>query len=127
MSKEYNHETLSAESWTRAKRIVIENPLNGVSTLKFVAEKVIKVSEDTYLKQDIGVLNVTMDEDALNQEISLVNPITGESVGQTVTPAFAHMILYSAYIHFSELQNNPPSVEEEEEDIVEEDPPMELI
>lgn len=111
----YQQTTVSGESWVRAKRIVIENPLGEISEVKFVEEKIVN-ADSTVFKKDLGVLNVESTDDNMSQEIPILDPSTGETTTQVVTYAEVYNILKSAYLHFAGLRDNPP-VEEPVEDI----------
>lgn len=126
MRTNYQYTAVTGESWLRAKRIVIENPLNGIPTAKFVEERVVNIAEGEQYFRDQGVLEVTTSEANITNEIPLLDPETGEPTGQVVTYGEVYALLFSAYIHFADLRDNPPEPEPVEEPLPEEPPAPEV-
>ena len=126
MNINYQYSTVTGESWLRAKRIVIDNPLNGVPAVKFVEERVVNIAGGEQYFRDQGVLELTATEANMGNEIPLLDPETGESTGQVVTYSEAYTMLLSAYIHFADLRDNPPEPEPVEEPLPEEPPAPEM-
>lgn len=120
MNTNYQYTAVTGESWLRAKRIVIDNSLNDVPTVKFVEERVVNIEGGEQYFRDQGVLELAATEANMTNEIPLLDPETGESTGQVVTYGEAYNLLKSAYIHFADLRDNPPEPEP-----VEEPPPEE--
>lgn len=115
MRTNYQYTTVTGESWLRAKRIVIDNPLNVIPSIKFVEERVVNIEGGEQYFRDQGVLEVVATESNMANEIPLLDPETGESTGQVVTYGEAYNLLKSAYIHFADLRDNPPEPEPVEE------------
>jgi len=115
MSTDYQYTAVTGESWLRAKRIVIDNPLNGLPLAKFVEERVVNIAGGEQYFRDQGTLEVPATEDQMGQEIPILDPVTGEPTGQVVTYGEAYNLLKSAYIHFADLRDNPPEPEPVEE------------
>lgn len=118
MNTNYQYTAVTGESWLRAKRIVLENPLNGIPVAKFVEERVVNIAEGEQYFRDQGVLEVLATEEQMVNEVPLLDPETGEPTGQVVTYGEVYALLKSAYLHFAYLRDNPPEpepVEEEEE------------
>lgn len=122
MNINYQYSAVTGESWLRAKRIVIDNPLNGIPSVKFVEERVVNIAGGEQYFRDQGVLELTATEASMTKEIPLLDPETGESTGQVVTYGEAYIMLFSAYIHFADLRDNPPEAEPVEEPLSEEPP-----
>lgn len=133
MSTEYQHTHVTGESWLRAKRIVIDNPLGELPSAKFVEERIVNIAGGDQFRRDAGVLEAPATPDAMEEVIPLVNPATGELTGESVTYGQAQAVLHSAYLHFADLRDNPPEpdliddgaddepVEEEEETTTDDD------
>ena len=58
MRTNYQYTAVTGESWLRAKRIVIDNPLNGLPVAKFVEERVVNIAGGEQYFRDQGVLEV---------------------------------------------------------------------
>lgn len=116
-SKKYKHDHMSGDLWTRTKRIIIENPVDATPMLKFAEEQVIDGGTG-YVKQDIGTINIPMDRDRLFDAFPLIDNITGEPVGTTMTFGEVYSIIYSVYLHFAKQRDQQPIVEGDEEEIV---------
>lgn len=122
MSTKYQNTAVTGESWLRAKRIVIDNPLNGIPSVKFVEERVVNLEGGEQYFRDQGVLERQFTEGQMGHEIPLLDPETGEPTGQAVTYGEAYNLLFSTYIHFADLRDNPPEPELVEEPEPEEPP-----
>lgn len=126
MSTNYQYTAVTGESWLRAKRIVIDNPLNGIPVAKFVEERVVNLAGGEQYFRDQGVLEGQLTVGQMGHEIPLLDPETGEPTGQVVTYGEAYIMLFSAYIHFADLRDNPPEAEPVEEPLPEEPPAPEM-
>ena len=92
---QYNESTAQGTVWTRCDQIVIKNPFLGLEkSAMFSEENVVVIGDKTILSRH-GFLNKTFNP---NQEITLRNPVTGETTGNTVTHQELYNILYSLYI-----------------------------
>lgn len=110
----YQHSNVTGESWTRAKRIVIENPLGETPVAKFVEEKVVNVDQGEKFFKDQGVLEVKTDTETMDEKIPIVDLTTGVDTGATITYGELHALLKSAYIHYAKKRDTPPTVIQEE-------------
>lgn len=104
----YKLSNVTGESWVRAKRIVIENPLNGRVVAKFVEEKVVNVDQGEQFFKDMGVLEIDPAPTTMAETIPVLDPTTGEKTGETVTYGELYTLLKSAYIHFALRRDVPP-------------------
>lgn len=109
---DYQYTAVTGESWLRAKRIVIDNPLEGLPVAKFVEERVVNIAGGEKYFSDQGVLEAAATEENMQREIPLLDPVTGVPTGEVVTYKHAYDILRSAYIHFANLRDNPPEQSE---------------
>lgn len=103
----YRETGVRGESWVRAKRIVIDNPLEGIPNVKFIEEKVINLTDERYFKT-IGSMEAPASEDIMHEEIPLIDPVTSLPTEKSITYGEAYNVLKSAYLHFAELRDNPP-------------------
>jgi len=94
----YNQTSVDGESWIRARRVVIENPVFGDKRVRFIEEKAY-VLDGKVVSEPYGSIDIVVDgaEDMLD-EIDIIDPATGELTGYTMTFQELYAILYSAYI-----------------------------
>lgn len=99
----YKETTLAGVSWVRCKLITITNPLAGTSPLDgqsyvpmadFYEEKVISI-DGVQTKVDSGSCQKVFDAASA---IQILNPLTGEATGGTITHAELYTILFSLYL-----------------------------
>jgi len=111
----YRETQVSGDSWIRAKRIILENPLNSPPQAHFIEERVIvagtelaDMSTDGYIK--INVLGTPLNDTMTDPTTSfnLLNPETDEVIG-TATYSDIYAIMYSLHRHLAAIrdaQNN---------------------
>lgn len=92
---DYNESTVAGQTWQRAYQIVIENTRGSAPVIRFDEERVIALEDGTEVRKPLGNLAVSFDPTA---SIPLLNPLTGEPTGGTITHGEVYAILYSAYI-----------------------------
>jgi hypothetical protein len=91
----YQEQEVTGVEWRRAKRVVINNPLNAPREVRFDEESVIHTGSGLTAHSAHGYLSVPFDPDAI---IDIYNPETGLPTGQTITQGDAYGILFSAYM-----------------------------
>ena len=123
MTAKYQQTHVTGEQWLRAKRIVIDNPLDGVPIARFAEEVIVNIAGGEQFRRDVGVLEVPAGEEMLDEVIPLVDPETGEPTGESLTYAEAQVVLHSAYLHFADKRDNPPEPDEVEEEALPESGP----
>lgn len=96
---DYKQTEGSATSWRRARQVVIHNPLNGVPSIAFQEEDAVQMGSVT-MSMPGPPTAVTGQFDAAAQ-IPLINPQTGESLGQVATQGDLYVILYSLYLQLA--------------------------
>jgi len=101
----YQQTTVAGEAWTRASRVVIDNPLIEVPTINFVEQRVVALGNGQTIEQPAG--NIVEHFHPLNQdtEFSLRHPETGDVIG-TATYAQVHVLLHSLYYALAERRDN---------------------
>lgn len=84
----------TGSSWTRARQVYIDNPLNGIRSITFVEELVVSTDGETIAKP-----TNLIKEDFSNPatEFNLLNPIDGSVLG-TATYMDIYVMLYSLYM-----------------------------
>ena len=91
----YKQTTVSGESWVRANRVVIENPLNSIPSISFVEEKAINIGDET-IKKLVSNVGAEMTDPA--KTFQLVNPATGLPTGTTATYGDIYVMIHSLYM-----------------------------
>lgn len=92
---DYNESTVSGHIWQRCHQVVIDNPRNGVPSVRFDEERVLALNGGAEVLQPAGTLAVPFDPATV---IPLRDPATGELTGETTTYGDAYALLYSAYM-----------------------------
>lgn len=111
---QYAQSAVTGVEWTRAKRVVIANPLAGQPEVRYDEEVVLATSSGQNIHKSRGYLTVPFDPDAV---IDIYDPETGEKAGQTITQAEAYGVLFSAYMtaaHARDAANSPGDDEDDE-------------
>lgn len=111
----YQQTSITGESWLRAKKIVIENPVNKTKRVRFFEEKVFAVNGST-LAEDSDILDVVIaDENDLAEELEIIDPETGETTGNRITYGDFYAILFSAYMKKAlERDSKPEPIDDQE-------------
>ncbi|WP_289100942.1 hypothetical protein [uncultured Marinobacter sp.] len=117
MSVDYKYTAVTGESWVRTKRIVIDNGLNELPVLKFVEERIVNIAGGEQYSRDIGTLEIPATESWMDHEIPILDPVTVEPTGGSITFGEAYNIVKSAYLHFANLRDNPPEAAPTEEPV----------
>lgn len=91
----YMEQSVTGIEWRRAKRVVINNPLDGTREARFDEESVLRTDSGLTVHQPHGYLSMPYDESAV---IDIYDPETGQPTGQTITQGEAYGILFSAYM-----------------------------
>lgn len=94
MTANYKEITTTGTTWTRCTRVVVNNDFGEPPYVLFFEQQVFNAGGQQILK-DLGVLRQGFDPDGV---IPLINPLTGEATGATITQAEAYAVLYSAYL-----------------------------
>ena len=117
--RDYREQTAEAKTWRRAHTVQIHNPVPGqgsVPLISFHEEDAIQVGGKviTTPAYDAGPggLRALFQADGV---YPLVNPVTGESLGASMTHQELYVALHSLYMHLAGLRDNPPVVEPEPE------------
>ena len=105
MASTFNQKTVNGESWTRAKRLVFENPLSGTMMLRFMEEEAIVIGEKV-IREPAGSIDLEFKaaEDFMGM-IDIMDPETGELTGSSISYQELYAIMYSAYIQQVKKRN----------------------
>jgi len=93
----YKQASVTGESWVRAVRVVLENPLGGGAAATFIEESVVSTPAGTVMQAAGNVVEPFTAENAA-ESFDLLNPETGEVAG-SATYQDVYAMLHSLYYH----------------------------
>jgi hypothetical protein len=94
----YQPSNVVGTKYTRAYRVECQNPLDGQTSITFAEQSVVNLDDGTVITKDLGNLNEVLTEENTTTEFALLNPVTGESTGQSMSYGDIFTALYSLYI-----------------------------
>ena len=97
---DYKQTTLAGTAYTRAVSVTVANPLTGVKAINFFEEQVVNLGAEVLMRPQGGFQEAFTTENA-NSEFEMLNPETGEPLGQTATYAQLYGMLHSLYLHLA--------------------------
>lgn len=103
----YKQNAVAGTSWTRARKVTLDNPYGEVPSIKF-DEEILVVIGDQVLKQQIdssynnGVVGDF--SSGMGTTFDLLNPETEEKIG-TMTYESFYVTLYSMYRHLADQRD----------------------
>ena len=98
---DYKETNALGKAWTRAFRLVIENPMGQLGSIRFFEEQVVVIG-DTTTKQESGFCSADFNPEAT---IQLRNPLTGEMTGAYIPQALLYQVLFSLYMDAAEARD----------------------
>ncbi len=93
---DYKQSTVTGESWQRCLHIEINNPSGATPSIRFDEERRIALADGTSIGTPAGAIHKDFTDPAA--EFTLLNPETGEPVGQQITHGFVYAVLWSLYM-----------------------------
>lgn len=93
----YQESTVTGTQWRRACRVVIENPLNAMQSIKFVEEDAISLGVAVHTSICAN-LDAPFDSAAT---FPILDPTTDLPVGRDATHGEIYGLLYSLYMHLA--------------------------
>lgn len=91
----YQQTTVTGEAWTRAARVVIENPLDATPSVNFVEERVINLPDQQVKTPTANVVEPFADP---TEAFDLLDPETGAVIG-SATYQDVYVMLHALYLH----------------------------
>ena len=90
----YKSNTETGEVYTRCFNVTVNNPLNSVPTVNMMEEAVFSIAGKTVTQPGRFL------QKAFNptETIDLVNPLTGEPIGQSITHQELYVMLFSLWL-----------------------------
>jgi hypothetical protein len=93
---DYKESTIAGTSWTRARGVYFENPLEATPGALIREEEILNLGERR-IAQPAGEMNITMDETEMAAMIPMRNPADGELTGDFMPVATVYQAIYSWY------------------------------
>lgn len=100
----YKETDVAGTKYRRAKKVTVDNPLNGVVTIKFFEEDVINIGDEA-VTNDVGLVSDSLINPA--EAYTLYHPQTGAVIGMA-TYEQLYVMMYSLYFHLASKRDNPP-------------------
>jgi hypothetical protein len=101
---DYRETVAEALAWRRAKGVTLDNPLTGAKTVTFTEEDVVTLNGTTFNQPvtPVGAVRVEFNPEGV---FPLVNPATGDEIGQTANHIDLYVMLHSLYIHLAKQRD----------------------
>lgn len=97
----YRSTSVTADSYVRANRVVVENPLGVLPSIMFIEEEVVTRGADTF-KLPTSTLRAQMTEPATT--FNILNP-TDDSIIGSSTYQDVYVLLYSLHRHLAAIRD----------------------
>ena len=101
----YKETEVTGASYTRSNQITIANPLEGVKAINYTEEQVINLSDGEQILRSVGGFQEPFTVENANTEFPLLNPQTGEPLGQDMTYQGLYVSLYSLYMFLAKRRD----------------------
>ena len=90
----YKEQLEQGQVWTRCYRVEISNPYNGIQSVNMMEETIISIAGETITKPG-RLLTKTFNA---SETFELVNPLTGEPLGASITHADLYVMFFSLWL-----------------------------
>ena len=101
MSENYNETNVSGQSWNRCFKIEFTNPYNGQQECKLFEEEIFSVGG----KNVSTLTRILAPHIDMNAVIDLINPMTGEPIGASITHQDLYIAFFSLYINTAKAKD----------------------
>lgn len=101
MSDNYNETNVSGQSWNRCFKIEFTNPYNGQQECKLFEEEIISVGG----KNVSSLTRILAPQIEMSSVINLINPMTCEPIGASITHQDLYIALFSLYINTAKAKD----------------------
>lgn len=98
----YREEPLTGEKWTRANRVTINNPYDGIPFISFSEESVALLSDGRSVNTPIGSLTQEFIDPTV--QFNLVHPEDGTIIG-VMTYQQLYVAIHSLYIDLAQKRD----------------------
>lgn len=90
----YKETNEQGQVWTRCYRVEVSNPYNGTPSVNMMEETIISIAGENITKPG-RLLTMTFNP---SETVELVNPLTGEPLGATITHQDLFVMLFSLWL-----------------------------
>lgn len=94
---DYKESTVSGTQYVRCHTVYLMNPLGGLKAANFMEETIINLANQQ-IRKDVGGFQLPLTTENAASTFPLLNPVTGEATGQTMSYQDLYAALYSLYI-----------------------------
>jgi hypothetical protein len=91
---DYRETSLTGTSWTRARSLYLENPMNSAPSVLIREEEILNLG-DRQISQPAGEINLTISD--MTELVPLRDPANGELTGDSIAVGTVYQALYSFY------------------------------
>lgn len=105
---DYKQQNLTGQRWTRAFRVLIENPFGGVPSITFNEEGITTLSDGSVVNSPCGSVGMQFTDPTA--VVQLRDPVTNEPIdGAFMTHGQIYAALSSLYLAAAEARDLPPT------------------
>lgn len=98
----YKQTQITGESWVRASKVLIDNPLEDVASIRFVEENVLNLGLLGKLSTpSINVITERLTKETTNTTFDILDADTLEPTGVVMTYQDVYKLLNSLYMHLA--------------------------
>lgn len=101
---DYKQTNIAGTAYTRANKVIVDNPLNGVKAITFVEEQVVNLGNEQLIRPQGGIQE-PLTADNMGTEFPLLNPLDGTPVGLSMTYEQVYVALHSLYFHVAKKRD----------------------
>jgi hypothetical protein len=101
----YQETEVTGTAYVRANQIIVANPLEGVKAISYMEEQVINLSDGEQILRSAGGFQEPFTAENAGTEFPLINPQTGESIGQDMNYQSLYIAIYSLYVFLAQRRD----------------------
>ena len=101
----YQETEVTGTVYVRSNQIIVANPLEGVRAISYMEEQVINLSDGEQIVRSAGGFQEPFTPENAGTVFPLVNPQTGEPLGQDMTYTGLYVALYSLYMFLAKRRD----------------------
>lgn len=90
----YKETNEQGQVWTRCYRVEVSNPYNGIPSVNMMEETIISIAGENITKPGRLLTKVFNP----SETVELVNPLTGEPLGATITHQDIYVMFFSLWL-----------------------------
>jgi hypothetical protein len=97
----YNESNVTGSEYQRARLVQVSNEYNGGKSITFVEEVVTTLSNGKVVHTAAGQVSEPFGPENMLSEFPILNPETGEQIGQSAKYVDVYVLLHSLYLHLA--------------------------